>query len=78
MQCQDANAFIKEVIQLELQEKLKLIGLLWWLWQSRNKIVAGNARSSRAQSQCWLEDQHWNLNSISPGTFLGSTSWGCA
>ena len=29
VQCQDAKAFVKEIIQLELQQKLKVIGLLW-------------------------------------------------
>ncbi|CAM0870626.1 unnamed protein product [Alopecurus aequalis] len=44
LRCQGAQEFVKEITQLELKQKLLTIGLLWWLWQSRNKVVAGNRK----------------------------------
>jgi ribonuclease HI len=44
LKSQDSIQFIMEITQLEKKQKLKTLGLIWWLWQSRNKTMAGDRR----------------------------------
>ena len=44
MNCQDAKDFIKEITLLDKDQKQKTISLIWWLWQARNKLVAGESK----------------------------------
>ena len=47
LECKDAQECIKEFFSLERGLKLKIIALLWWIWQKRNNIVAGDTKKAQ-------------------------------
>ena len=47
LKSQDSIQFITEITQLEKKQKMKTLGLIWWLWQSRNKTVASDRKKNQ-------------------------------
>ena len=45
LKCQDAQDFVNQIIRLQREHKHKTISLIWWIWQARNKMVAGENKN---------------------------------
>ncbi|KAM0830575.1 hypothetical protein ACQ4PT_066116 [Festuca glaucescens] len=50
--CEGSKDFIANVLKLEQKQKLLTVGLLWWVWQARNKVVAGDRKKLQDSIPC--------------------------